>query len=185
MNSDKLQMALQELQLKRESELSRNFRRSLPFSEGLFDRWERAKRLGFGSGTSIYDASCIFGDVSIGENTWVGPWTILDGSGGGLKIGDFCSISSGVHIYTHDTMAWALSAGACPRKTGSVLIGDRVYIGSQSVITRGVCIGSMSVIGANSFVNTDVPDRMIFAGSPARKIGQVEGDGEDIYLNYA
>lgn len=184
MNTESLRIALHELNKTRENVLHREFNRSLPFAEGLFNRWERAERLGFGAGSSIYDASCVFGDVKIGSNTWVGPWTILDGSGGALSIGSFCSISSGVHIYTHDTVAWALSAGACPRKSGAVSISDRVYIGSQSVISHGVSIGSMSVIGANSFVNVPVPERTIFAGSPARRIGKVEGDGKSIKLVY-
>lgn len=55
--------------------------RSLPFADLLFDRWERAKMLGFGEGTSVYDSAYIFGDVKVGKNTWIGPFTILDGSG--------------------------------------------------------------------------------------------------------
>src|ERR1019366_8652869 len=66
--------------------------RSLPFADLLFDRWERAKMLGFGEGTSVYDSTHVFGDVQVGKNTWIGPFTILDGSGG-LTIGDNCSIS--------------------------------------------------------------------------------------------
>src|SRR4051794_1142773 len=70
------------------------FARDLPLEEMLFDRWERAKSLGFGEKTSIYHNSYVYGDVSVGANTWIGPFTLLDGSGG-LKIGSFCSISSG------------------------------------------------------------------------------------------
>jgi UDP-3-O-[3-hydroxymyristoyl] glucosamine N-acyltransferase len=67
--------------------------RSPPFPEGLFDRWEHAKRLRFGEGTSIYNDSLVYGDVKVGENTWIDPYTLLDGSGG-LSIGDYCSISA-------------------------------------------------------------------------------------------
>ncbi len=75
--------------------------RVLPFNELLFDRWEKATFLKSKKGANVYDSSYIFGDVSIGKNTWVGPNTILDGSGGKLKIGDFCSISSCL-LYTSD-----------------------------------------------------------------------------------
>src|SRR5438128_12362035 len=87
--------------------LRRDYRRSLPFQDAVFDRWERAQRLGFGEGTSIYDSAAVFGDVRVGRKTWIGANTLLDGSGGGLEIGDFCSVSSGVQIYTHDTVLWA------------------------------------------------------------------------------
>lgn len=184
MSPEALRNALEGLRRTREATLASDYARSLPFADGLFDRWERAHRLGFGAGASIYDSSCVFGDVKVGENTWVGPWTILDGSGGGLTIGSFCSISSGVQIYTHDTVGWALSAGILPRREGPVSIADRVYIGSQSIVSLGITIGTMSVIGANSYVKANVPERTIVAGSPAVPIGRVEGDGEAIRLVY-
>ena len=71
--------------------------RDLPLEELLFDRWERARYLGFGAGASIYHTSYVFGDVRVGANTWIGPLTVLEGSGG-LTIGAHCSISSGVQI---------------------------------------------------------------------------------------
>src|SRR5689334_8815815 len=81
--------------------------RDLPYEELLFDRWERARHLGFGEGTSIYHLSYVYGQVSVGRNTWIGPFTVLDGSGG-LTIGDWCSISAGVQIYSHDSVTRAL-----------------------------------------------------------------------------
>ncbi len=173
---------LLKLHLGRESELMQRYDRSLPFADGLFDRWERARRLGFGEDVSIYDSVCVFGDVKVGRGTWIGPWVMLDGSGGGLRIGSTCSVSAGVHVYTHDTVAWALSGGKAARRTGPVSIGDKVYIGSQCVISLGVTIGDMAVVAANSFVNRDVPARTIVGGVPAVLIGHVIGEGETVEL---
>lgn len=167
----------------RDAEMRAGWKRSLPFGDTMFDRWDRAERLGFGKGTSIYQSAHVFGDVSIGENVWVGPWVMLDGSGG-LKIGDFVSISAGVQIYTHDTVHWALSGGELPARKGNVEIGSQVYIGCQSIIARGVSIGDRSVIAANSLVLDDVPDSCIFGGSPAKKIGKVEGVGSSVQLKF-
>lgn len=182
MTPDALKNALEALRLSREAELKAKFDRSLPFADGLFDRWERAKRLGFGADTSIYDSACLFGEVRVGDKTWIGPYVMLDGSGGGIAIGSTCSISAGVHIYTHDTVLWALSGGKLPARVGAVSIGNRVYVGSQSVISRGVRVGNMVVIGANSFVRDDVPDRTIVAGIPAVPIGRVDGDDDGVRL---
>lgn len=162
--------------------LRAEFRRSLPFQDTMFDRWERARRLGFAPDASIYNSAAVFGEVSVGAATWVGPNTLLDGSAGGIKIGAHCSISSGVHIYTHDTVLWALSGGKCQRREAPVSIGDCVYIGSQSVIAAGVTIGSRCVVAANSFVNADVPEGTIVGGTPARKIGSVVGEGEQVRM---
>ena len=97
-------------------DMQKKFQRDLPLSELLFDRWERAKTLGFGKGTSIYHNSYVYGDVSVGKNTWIGPFTILDGTGC-LKIGSYCSISAGVQIYTHDSVKWAITGGKAPYDT--------------------------------------------------------------------
>ncbi len=184
MRIDELHALLRQLYETGDERLRAEFNRSLPFQDGLFDRWERAQRLGFGKGASIYNSALVFGDVIVGANTWVGPYTILDGSGGPLRIGAYCSISSGVHIYTHDTVRWALSGGKCAKHAAEVTIGDCVYIGCQSVIAPGVRIGTRCVVAANSFVNRDVPDGTIVGGSPARKIGVVEDLGGDLQLKY-
>lgn len=148
------------------------FNRDLPFEELLFDRWERARALGFGDKTSVYQQSYVFGDVKVGESTWVGPFTLLDGSGG-LTIGDFCSISAGVQIYTHDTVKWAVSGGKAAYERTPVSIGDCCYIGSQSVITRGVTIGDHCIVGSCSLVNRSLEPYTLAFGVPARPRGKV------------
>lgn len=146
--------------------LRSRFNRVLPVGEYLNDRWEKARYLGFGEGTSIYDSSLVFGDVSVGRDTWIGPFTILDGSGGRLMIGGHCSISAGVQIYTHDTVRWAVEGG--DRKTGPVTIGDNCYIGPNTIIACGVVIGDRVVIGANSLVTRDIPTDARAWGTPCR-----------------
>lgn len=158
------------------------FQRDMPLEEMLYDRWERAKSLGFGDKTSIYHNSYVYGDVSVGESTWIGPFTLLDGSGG-LKIGSFCSISAGVQIYSHDTVKWALSGGKAPYERKPVSIGDSCHIGAQAVITKGVIIGAHSVIGSCSFVNCDIPPYTVAFGVPCRPRGRVIIEGDDVRLD--
>ena len=141
--------------------------RSLPFADLLFDRWERAKLLKFGEGSSVYDSAHIFGDVKVGKNTWVGPFTILDGSGG-LTIGDNCSISASVQIYSHDTVKWATSSGKEKYEYASTSIGNNCYLSPNTIIAMGVTLGDGCVVGANSFVNKSFPAGSKIAGTPAK-----------------
>lgn len=81
----------------------------------------------------------------IGEGTWIGHFTVIDGSQG-LKIGKNCSIASGVHIYTHSTHE--LVAHGKEKLVGRVEIGDNVAIGANAVIHYGCIIGDNVVIKA-------------------------------------
>jgi len=155
------------------------FDRDLPFEELLFDRWERAKSLGFGGGSSIYHSAYVFGDVKVGKMTWIGMFVILDG-GGGLEIGDYCSISAGVQIYTHDSVRWAVSGSKHEYEQAAVKIGDCCHVGAQSVIAKGVTIGEHSIVAACSFVRNNVPPNTIVSGNPARAIGRVLVDGKEV-----
>lgn len=148
------------------------FDRGLPFAECFVDRWERAGALGFREGSSIYDSTIVFGDVKVGCNTWIGPFVVLDGSGG-LEIGSNCSISAGVQIYSHDSVKWATSGGKESYEYAKTIIGDNCYIGPNVVIQKGVQIGSGSVIGANSLVNIDIPAGSKAFGTPVRIKGVV------------
>lgn len=180
---ESLTKLLQAVHQTHDERLGQEFNRSLSFQDGLFDRWERAKRLKFGENASIYNSALVFGKVEVGRNTWVGPYTLLDGTGG-LKIGDYCSISAGVHIYTHDTVLWALSGGKQASNIQAVTIGNCCHIGAQSIIKAGVAIGAHCVIGANTFVNTSVPANKIVVGNPGKIIGEVVFEGDQIKFNY-
>ena len=156
--------------------------RVISFGDLLIDRSEKAEFLGFGQGSTIYDSSLVIGDVNVGKNTWIGPYTILDGTGG-LTIGDYCNISAGVHIYTHDTIKWTLSGGRAEYEHAPVTSGSYCYVGPNTIISKGVKIGNHCLVGANSFVNTNLDDYSAAAGSPCRKIGDVkivEGDRIEI-----
>ena len=158
--------------------------RVLPVGELLVDRWEKAAYLNFGEKTSIYDSGIVMGNVCVGKGTWIGPNTLLDGTGGLLQIGDYCDISAGVQIYTHDTVKRCLSGGKAEVEKGDVSIGDSCYIAPMSLIARGVKIGSHSVVAAHSFVKDSFGDYSIIAGIPAVQIGEVQIEGDHIRLNY-
>jgi acetyltransferase-like isoleucine patch superfamily enzyme len=166
--------AIKALQRALQSEKIETFKRRVSFGDLVTDRWENARQYGFGEGSSCYDNVLILGDVHVGEHTWIGPNVILDGSGGGLTIGDHCSISSGVHIYTHNTVRRSVSLGKEAAEYKPTSIGNGVYIGPNSVISMGVIIGDSAVIGAMSLVNSHIPARAKAWGCPARVVGSVQ-----------
>ncbi len=92
-----------------------------------------------------------------------------------ITIGNHVNITRGVVFLTHD-YSWAVLKrdpnepggiyGAC----GPIRIGDNVFIGVNSVITRGVTIGDNVIIGAGSVVTRDCLEPGVYAGVPAKKI---------------
>ena len=121
-----------------------------------------------------YNPYCwIIGNPKIGKNCWIGPFTVIDGSGG-LEIGDETTISSSVHIYTHSAVRRNISRGKYRIDRKPVKIGNFVHIGPNSTILTGVTIGDYTVVGAGSVIleDMDIPPHSIVVGVPAKVIGK-------------
>ena len=163
---------------KSHDEMKINWNRMLPSNEMLMDRWEKAKMLGFGDGSSIYDSSIVLGNVEVGNNVWIGPFTLLDGSGG-LSIGLGTHISAGVQIYSHDTVKQALSSGNEEIERTKTTIGSNCHIGAGAIILKGVKIGDHCVVGAGCVVTKSFPSHSVILGVPGKQTGYVEIDNID------
>lgn len=55
-----------------------------------------------------------------------------------------------------------------------VTIGNNVFIGSRTLILKGVSIGENSVIGAGSVVVFDIPSNCVAAGNPCKVLRELE-----------
>jgi acetyltransferase-like isoleucine patch superfamily enzyme len=55
-------------------------------------------------------------------------------------------------------------------RDADVTIGRNVWLGTRSVVLRGVTIGDGTIIGAGSVVTNDIPENVIAAGVPARVV---------------
>ena len=157
----------------RRREVDSRYKRTLPLADYVVDRWDKARELGFGEGSSIYDSVLVLGDVKVGSHTWIGPFVVLDGSGG-LRIGSHCSISAGVQVYSHDTVRWAISGGSAAAERRPTAIGNNCYLGPNTVVSKGVQIGDRCVVGANSLVLHDIPPGSKAYGTPARVVGTTD-----------
>lgn len=86
-------------------------------------------------------------------------------------------INEGAIIYTHTSIAhdvvigkYAFISAYCAISNSE--IGDYTFVGLNSMIGPGVKVGKHCIIGANSYVKSDLPDGVIAVGSPAKIIGE-------------
>lgn len=87
-------------------------------------------------------------------------------------IGDYCNV-------THNVTIGQISFG---KNKGTPIIGNKVWLGTGSVIVGGINIGSNVLIAPNSYVNFDVPDNSLVIGNPA-KIIRKDNPTEN-YINF-
>jgi acetyltransferase-like isoleucine patch superfamily enzyme len=136
--------------------------------------------------------------IAIGDNVFLGPGCLLwtEGDDVTLEIGDgtgvtgYCVFSAsssvrigrsvlmgrGVHVMDHNH---GREAGAPVIEQGladvaPVRIGDGAWLGDHVMVLPGVTIGRGAVVGANSVVTKDVPDRAVAVGAPARVVSQLD-----------
>ena len=117
------------------------------------------------------------GDVYIGKNSYINSCTVIY-SGNGVKIGEDvliaanCTLAPTNHEYRMKNKT--IKMQRFKDSKGGIIIEDDVWIGANCVILDGSIIRKGAVIGANSLVSGEVPEYSVFAGSPARKIGERE-----------
>lgn len=139
-------------------------------------RIELGKGTSLGEGTvlSCGDAENGFGEIEIGDGTWVGQYNNLRAGGGRIQIGrnclvsQFCTLVASNHRI--ERSAPIQTQGAAPDRRG-VVLGDDVWLGAGVAVLPGVRIGDGAVIGANAVVTRDVPPYEIWGGVPAQRIG--------------
>ncbi len=102
-------------------------------------------------------------DFKLGEETDIGAFVYINARAG-VIIEDGVQIGGGTKVYSVSTV---------DNKEGKVTFKKNCKIGANSVIMPGVTIGENSIIGALSFVNTNIPDNVIAYGIPAKVIKDI------------
>ncbi len=119
--------------------------------------------------------------VTIGSYVHIASNVLLQGRGT-LAIGDYADVAagsliySGVNHYTDGKTGKSYEMSSCAPadkqfvRCAPVRIERSAFIGLNSVVMPGVTVGEGGIVGACSFVNSDVPPYKIVAGTPAKVI---------------
>ena len=142
-------------------------------------------------------------NISIGDNVRIDDFCVLSAGDGGIDVGshvhiavfssligkgrmtlsDFCNISSRVSIYSSNddyTGATMTNPTVPDCYTGvahaDVFVGRHVIVGSGSVVLPGVRLEDGAAVGALSLVRSSCEAFGIYAGTPARRVGERKRD---------
>tara|TARA_R110001592_G_scaffold362857_1_gene678558 strand:- start:7573 stop:8136 length:564 start_codon:yes stop_codon:yes gene_type:complete len=115
--------------------------------------WVVLRRIGMKFGFQISDRT------SIEEGFYIGHFGSIVITHNAI-IGSNCNINVGVVI-------GQTSRG---NKKGPPVIGNSVWIGSNSIVVGKIKVGSNVLVAPGAFVNFDVPDNSIVIGNPGKII---------------
>ena len=94
--------------------------------------------------------------------------------GMGVVIGETSEIGNNVTIYHNVTLGGvspSINSNQQRDMKRHPTLEDNVVVGSGAQILGPITIGKNSLIGSNSVVTKDVPEKAVMAGIPAKKVG--------------
>ena len=115
----------------------------------------------------VHSSAIISYFSNIGDGTVVMPHAVV---GPNSNVGRFCILNTQSSIDHDCSMADYASLAPGSVTGGTVSIGIRSAISIGAVIKHGLNIGNDSVVGANSYLNRDIPANTVAYGTPAKAI---------------
>jgi carbonic anhydrase/acetyltransferase-like protein (isoleucine patch superfamily) len=148
------------------------------------------------AGVYVDDTALVIGDVQIGVDSSIWPYTVVRGDVNQIRIGARSNIQDHTTIHVTHKSHYNPDGAAC-------VIGDDVTVGHQvvlhachidnkcligmgSIIMDNVQIGEYSIVGAGSLVteNTVLESGYLWIGRPARRLRALS-DEEREYIVYS
>lgn len=129
-------------------------------------------RFSVGENSIIEDFTVInngAGDVIIGDNARIGIGSVVIGP---VQIGNKVGLGQNVFIsgFNHGFQDASIDSNEQELEKKQIFIDQETHIGSNSVILAGVHIGKKVQVGAGSVVTKNVPDLSVVVGNPARVV---------------
>ena len=115
----------------------------------------------------IHPTALIMGDVEIGEGSFIGAYSILTTN---IKLGSHSLLNRANHIGHDCVIGDYFSAMPGSIVSGNALIGDRVYLGTNSSIREKLKITNDVTIGLNTGVVKSIAESGIYVGQNIRTI---------------
>ena len=112
------------------------------------------------------------GSLTVGDRTFINQGASVVASaqieiGRDVRIGDFAAVYDSDH-HPIDQVT--------PTRTAPVRIENNVWLGRGAIVLPGVVIGTHAVVGAGAVVTSDVTERTLVVGNPARAVRELQAE---------
>jgi carbonic anhydrase/acetyltransferase-like protein (isoleucine patch superfamily) len=142
-----------------------------------------------GQGTFVFETATVVGDVTLGNNVYVGPGAVVRGDYGKIVIGDRVSIEENVVIHARPGEQ-TIIGNDVTLGHGCVIhnctIDDLAVIGMGSVVSDYAHVGRWGVVAEGAVVRSKgvVEPETAVAGIPARVIKRIDEDFKKMWLAF-
>lgn len=141
----------------------------------------------FGKNFFLADNASVIGDVVMGDNCSVWFNAVVRGDVNSIEIGNNCNVQDGAVIHGTYKKAKTVIGNDVSIGHNAIVHGctvkDFVLIGMGAIVMDHAMIGSESIIAAGAVVLSGmvVEPGSIYAGIPAKKVKDVEGEIKDVF----
>lgn len=166
----------------------------LPFPEEPIDWAAIHERPTIDTSAWIAPSAIVTGRVRIGARSSVWHQCVIRGDAQHIQIGDDCNIQDGSILHIDGDAACSIGDRATLGHRALVhasVVEDEVLIGMSATVLSRCVVGAKAIVAAGAVVleGTVIPARTIWAGCPAKQIGEVTPEHEKriahIWQHYA
>lgn len=127
----------------------------------------------------VCSEATLVGDVTVGRESSVWPGAVLRGDSGPVTVGERSHVEDNCVLH-HSTIGDEVMVGHAAVVNAAAL-EDRILVGMNSTINRGVHVGSRCVIAPNAVIpqEREIPPESLVRGVPAEVV-PIEETGHDV-----
>jgi carbonic anhydrase/acetyltransferase-like protein (isoleucine patch superfamily) len=147
------------------------------------------KKPRIGKGTFIFPSADVIGDVTIGENCYIGPGARIRGDYGSIRIGDDTAVEENVVIHARPNEKTIIGNSVTIGHAAIIhnaTIHDWAIIGMGAIVSDYAEIGEWAVVAEGAVVKNKekIPDKAIAVGVPAKVIAEITLDYKKQWTEY-
>jgi carbonic anhydrase/acetyltransferase-like protein (isoleucine patch superfamily) len=147
------------------------------------------KRPHIGTGAFIFPSADIIGDVTLGENCYVGPGARIRADYGSIRIGKNTAVEENVVIHARPNEKTTIGDSVTIGHAAIIhnaTIHDWAVIGMGAIVSDYAEIGEWAVVAEGAVVknNTKILEKSIAVGVPAKIVAEITSDYKKQWTEY-